>query len=65
MPVGDIEVEIILQVAMRGRARDLARLLSAVNKAEAVVMFVVNRPAEGPRNQDQNDLTNTAGGISR
>jgi len=64
-PVGDIEVEIVLQIAVRGRTKDLARLLNAVIKAEAVVMWVVDWPAEGPKDQEQKDLTTTAGGVSR
>jgi len=64
-PVGDIEVEIVLQIAVRGRTKDLARLLNAVNKAEAVVMWVVDWPAEGPKDQEQKDLATTAGGVSR
>lgn len=64
-PVGDIEAEIVLRIAVRGRTKDLARLLGAVNEAEAVVMWVVNRPAEGPKDQDQKNLTTAAGGVSR
>ena len=43
-PVGEIEVEIVLRVAVRGRAGDLAQLMEAVNKAHAVVMWVVETP---------------------
>jgi hypothetical protein len=64
-PVGDIEVEIVLRIAVRGRTRDLAELLNAVTKTEAVVMWVVDRPAEGPKDQDQKDLTTRAEGVSR
>ena len=32
-PVGDIEVEIVFRIAVRGRACDLAQLMEAVNKA--------------------------------
>ena len=43
-PVGEIEVEIVLRVAVRGRAGDLTQLMEAVNKAHAVVMWVIEKP---------------------
>jgi hypothetical protein len=43
-PVGEIEVEIVLRVAVRGRAGDLAQLMDAANKARAVVMWLVETP---------------------
>ncbi len=36
-PVGDVELEIVFRIGVRGRAGDLAQLLEAVNKAHAVV----------------------------
>ena len=62
-PVGEIEVEIVLRVAVRGRAGDLAQLLEAVNKAHAVVMWVVEKPIASEE-QGQKDVTTTAGGHS-
>ena len=32
-PVGEIELEIVFRIAVRGRAGDLAQLMEAVNKA--------------------------------
>ena len=40
-PVGEIELEIVFRIAVRGRAGDLAQLMEAVNKARAVVMWLV------------------------
>jgi hypothetical protein len=37
-PVGDIELEIVFRIAVRGRSSDLTQLLEAVNKAHALVM---------------------------
>ena len=37
-PVGDIEIEIVFRIAVRGRTSDLAMLLEAMNKAEAAVI---------------------------
>jgi hypothetical protein len=34
-PIGDIEIEIVFQIAVRGRTGDLARLLKAISNAEA------------------------------
>ena len=62
-PVGDIETEIVFRIAVRGRTRDLAHLLQAMNKAEAVVISIVDKPA--PRDEQcQNSVTATAGGFS-
>ena len=62
-PVGEIEVEIVLRVAVRGRAGDLTQLMEAVNKAHAVVMWVVEKPIASEE-QGQKDVTTTAGGHS-
>ena len=61
--VGDIELEIVFQVAVRGRAGDLAQLLEAVNKAHALVVGLVENPI-APEEQGQKDVTTTAGGHS-
>ena len=59
-PVGEIEVEIVLRVAVRGRAGDLAQLMEAVNKANAVVMWLVENPIASEE-QGHKDVTTTAG----
>ena len=61
--VGDIELEIVFQIAVRGRAGDLTQLMEAVNKAHAVVMWVVEKPIASEE-QGQKDVTTTAGGHS-
>jgi hypothetical protein len=58
--VGDIELEIVFQIAVRGRTCDLARLLGAVNKATAVVVWLVERPMASEE-QGQKGVTTTAG----
>ena len=63
-PVGDIELEIVFRIAVRGRTRDLAQLLEAMSKAGAVVMWVVEGPTE-LEEQGQKDLKVTARGFSR
>ena len=63
-PVGDIELEMVLRIAVRGRTRDLAHLLEAMSKAGAVVMWVVERPTQSEE-QGQKDLTVTARGFSK
>jgi len=62
-PVGDIEIEIVFRIALRGRTRDLAHLLQAMNRAEAVVMSIVEKPAPAAE-QCQNGVTTTVGGSS-
>ena len=60
IPVGDIELEIVFRIAVRGRAGDLTQLLEAVNKTHAVVMWLVEKPVESEE-QGQKDVTTTAG----
>jgi len=60
IPVGDIELEIVFRIAVRGRAGDLTQLLEAVNKTHAVVMWVVEKPIASEE-QGQKDVTTTAG----
>ena len=59
-PVGDVELEIVFRIAVRGRSGDLAQLLEAVNKAHSVVMWVVEKPIASEE-QGQNGVTTTAG----
>ena len=63
-PVGDIDLETVFRIAVSGRARDLARLLEGMNKAEAVVMWVVEGPTQSEE-QAQKDLTVSARGSSK
>ncbi len=59
-PVGDVEIEVVFRIAVRGRARDFAQLLEAVNKARAVVVWLVENPIASEE-QDQKGVTTTAG----
>ena len=59
-PVGDVELEIVFRIAVRGRAWDLAQLLEAANKARAVVICLVEKPI-GSEEQGQQGVTTTAG----
>ena len=59
-PLGEIEFEIVLRVAVRGRADDLARLLEAANKATAVVVWLVETPIASEE-QGKKDVTTIAG----
>ena len=60
IPVGDVELEIVFRIAVRGRAGDLAQLMDAANKARAVVMWLVEKPVASEE-QGQKDVTTTAG----
>ncbi len=62
-PVGDIEIEIVLRIAVRGRMSDLARLLQAMKKAEEVVMCVVEKRAPLEKEGETNAIT-ILGGLS-
>jgi hypothetical protein len=62
-PVSDVELEIVFRIGVRGRAGDLAQLLEAVNKAHAVVMWLVETPIASEE-QGQKGVATTAGGHS-
>ena len=62
-PVGDIEIEIVFRIALRGRTSDLAQLLEAFDKAEAVLIGVVTKPTAAGE-QCQDGVTTTVGGFS-
>jgi hypothetical protein len=62
-PVGDIEIEIVFRIALRGRTSDLAHLLQAMNRAEAVVIGIVEEPAPAEE-QCQEGVTTTVRGLS-
>ena len=62
-PVGDIEIGIVVRIALRGRTRDLGHLLQALNRAEAVVISIFEKPAPAEE-QCQNSVIATAGGYS-
>ena len=62
-PVGDVEIEIVFRIAVRGRTGDLAQLLEAFDKAEAVLIGVVTKPTAA-KEQCQDGVTTTVGGFS-
>ena len=62
-PIGDVEIEVVIPIAVRGRTGDLARLLEAMNNAEAVVISIVEKPTASEE-QCQNGVTTTVGGFS-
>jgi hypothetical protein len=62
-PVGDIEIEIVFRIALRGRTSDLARLFEAFDKAEAVLIGIVRKP-NAAEERCQNGVTTTVGGFS-
>jgi len=61
-PVGDIEIEIVFQIALRGRMRDLAHLLQSMNRAEAVVISIFEKPAPAEE-QCQSGVAARSGGF--
>ena len=62
-PIGDIEIEIVFRIAVRGRTSDLAQLLQAMNNAALVVISIVEKP-KGAEEQCQIGVTTTVGGFS-
>ena len=62
-PVGDIEIEIVFRIALRGRTSDLAQLLEAFDKAEAALIGIVTKPTTSEE-RCQNGVTTTVRGFS-
>jgi len=62
-PIGDIEIELVFQVAVRGRTGDLARLLKAISNAEAVAIGIVEK-LTATEEPCQKGVTTTVGGFS-
>jgi hypothetical protein len=62
-PVGDVEMELVVRIPVRGRVRDLARLLQALNKADVVVMCLVEKRAP-LEEQGETNLATILGGLS-
>ena len=62
-PIGDIEIEIVFRIAVRGRTGDLAHLLEAISNAEAVAIGIVEKPT-ATEEQCQKGVTTTVGGFS-
>ena len=63
-PVGDVEIEIVFRIAVRGRTGDLAQLLEAIGNAEAVAIGIVEKPTASEE-QCQKGVTTTVGGSSK
>ena len=40
-PVGDIEIELVFRVAVRGRARDLAELMNTLESSHIAILQAV------------------------
>jgi len=59
-PVGDIEIEIVFRIAVRGRTSDLALLLEAMSKAEAVVISIVEERTASEEQCQQGVTTGSA-----
>lgn len=62
-PVGDIEIEIVFRIAVRGKTSNLARLMQAIDKADAVVMCLVEKRAP-LEEQGETNVTTILGGLS-
>lgn len=62
-PIGDIEIEIVFRIAVRGRTVDLARLLEVISNAEAVAIGIVEK-FTATEEQCQKGVTTTVGGVS-
>jgi hypothetical protein len=62
-PVGDIELEIVFRIAVRGRTRDLAQLLEAMQQTGTVMTWMFEGPAASEE-QGQDDVTTRVKGCS-
>ena len=62
-PVGDIEIEIVFRIAVRGKTSHLALLLEAMNKAEAILIRLAEKRTV-PEEQCQKGVATMVGGFS-
>ena len=62
-PIGDIEIELVFRIAVRGRTGDFARLLEAISNAEAVAIGIVEK-FTATEEQCQKGVTTTVRGLS-
>ncbi len=62
-PIGDIEIEIVFRIAVRGRTGDLAHLQEAISKAEAVAIGIVEK-STATEEQCQKGVITTVGRLS-
>ncbi len=61
--IGDIEIEIVFRIAVRGRTGDFARLLEAISNAEAVAIGIVEK-STATEEQCQKGVITTVGRLS-
>ena len=62
-PIGDIEIELVFRIAVRGRTGDFARVLEAISNAEAVAIGIVEK-FTATEEQCQKGVITTVGRLS-
>ena len=55
-PVGDIEIELVFRVAVRGRMRDLAELMQKLDNTQAVILLPGNESSPVEEDGDKRIL---------
>ncbi len=54
--IGDIEIELVFRLAIRGRMRDLAKLTSRLEDSHAVILLPVKEQPKVPEDRDKQIL---------
>ncbi len=54
--IGDIEIELVFRIAVRGRMRDLAELTRRLEGSRAVILLPIKEQAKAQENGDKRIL---------
>lgn len=63
-PIGDIEIELVFRLAIRGRMRDLAELTRRLEGCQAVILIPIKEQAKAQENADKRILVNIGRTVS-
>ena len=58
IPVGDIEIELVFRVAVRGRARDLAELMSTLENPHIAILQTVKEGSTLDKTENKGVVVN-------
>lgn len=57
-PVGDIEIELVFRVAVRGRARDLAELMTTLENSHIAILQTIKEGSTLDKTENKGVVVN-------